>query len=192
MKNVLLVVMLLFFGAFTNAQSSYENRTVNILPQSKLTITGDTNINSFECVFDPTYLPKENRIQYITDDPGHTRFKNAVLSLNTSGFDCGSRAINNDFHKLIQSDRYPKILIELVEIRHQKKGSANAVVNITIAGTTKEHTFPVEFTEGTVTQINGILMLDIKDFHLEPPKKLFGMIVLKDDIEINFNLKVQL
>ena len=191
MKNVLLVVLVLFFGAFTNAQNSFQNKIIKILPQSKLKITGDTNIKDFECVFNMNSLKKENRLQYKVDDLSHIRFTNAFLSLNTTGFDCGSRAINSDFQKLIQSDKYPRILIELQEICIQKPGSANAVVNITIAGTKKEHTFPVEFTEGNVSNIKGVLMLDIKDFKLEPPKKLFGMIVVKDEIEINFDLVVQ-
>ncbi|MDT0685137.1 YceI family protein [Autumnicola psychrophila] len=191
MKNVLLIVTVLFFGAFTSAQNSFQNKTVKILPKSKLKITGDTNIKSFDCVFDMKFLQKEYPIEYITDEPNHVRFKNAVLGLNTKGFDCGNGPINSDFHKLIQSEKYPHILIELLEIRRQQEGSANAVVNITIAETRKEHTFPVEFSKGEVSNISGILMLDIKDFKLEPPKKLFGMIVVKDDIEINFNLKVK-
>lgn len=191
MKNVLLIAMVLFIGASTNAQNSFQNQTVKILPKSKLTITGDTNIKAFNCVFDMAFLQKEQHIQFIVDEPNHIRFKNAVLSLATKGFDCGSRPINNDFHKLIQSERHPQILIELLEVRQQSTGPANAVVNITIAGTRKEQTFPVEFTEGAVSNISGTLMLDIKDFNLEPPKKLFGMIVVKDDIEIEFNLAVQ-
>jgi hypothetical protein len=191
MKKVLLIIMLLFFSAFTYAQNNFQNKTVKILPKSELTITGDTNIKSFDCVFDMGYLQKEYPLHYIIDAPGHMRFKNALLSLDTRGFDCGSQPINNDFHKLIQSEKYPQILIELLEIRLQKPGFANAVVNITIAGTRKEHTFPVEFTEGGISNIKGILLLDIKDFKLEPPKKLFGMIVVKDEIEIDFNLVVQ-
>ncbi len=191
MKNVLLIVMVLFISAFTNAQNSFQNKTVKILPQSKLNITGDTNIKAFECVFDMNFLKKENQIKFLKDDPSHIRFKNAVLSLDTKGFDCGSRPINSDFHKLIQSDKYPQILIELLEVRLQEKGFANAVVNITIAGTRKEHTFPIKYSEGAVSRIDGILLLDIRDFNLEPPKKLFGMIVVKDEIKINFNLVVQ-
>ena len=190
MKYVLLVVMSLF-SAFTNAQGTFHNQTVKILPKSQLTITGDTNIKAFACIFDMSCLQKEHQIKYIVDDQKHIRFKNAILSLNTNGFDCGSRPINNDFHKLIQSEKYPQILIELMEVRQQNPRSFNAVVNITIAGTRKEHTFPVEFSEGAVSNIKGILMLDIKDFNLEPSKKLFGMIVVKDKIEIDFNLLVQ-
>ncbi|WP_424493066.1 YceI family protein [Salinimicrobium sp. GXAS 041] len=194
MKNVLLLV-LLFFSAFTNAQNSFQNKTIAVLPSSKLTIKGDTNIKAFDCDFDMQYLQKENNIKYIIDEPRHVRFKNAILTLNTNGFDCGSRAINKDFHKLIQSEKYPQILIELLEIRQQKTGTANAVVIITIAGTRKEHTFPVKFSNGDngdILNIEGTLLLDIKDFKLEPPRKLFGMIVVKDEIEILFDLQVKI
>ncbi len=191
MKNVVLLV-LLFFSAFTNAQNSFQNKTIAVLPSSKLTIKGDTNIKAFDCVFDMQYLQKENKIRYIVDEPGHVRFKNAILTLNTNGFDCGSRAINKDFHKLIQSERYPQILIELLEIRKQQTGKANAVANITIAGTRKEHTFPVKYVNAELLNIEGTLLLDIKDFKLEPPRKLFGMIVVKDEIEIMLDLEVKI
>lgn len=191
MKNVLLLV-LLFFSAFTNAQNNFQNKKVAVLPSSKLTIKGDTNIKAFDCVFDMGYLQKENNIQFIIDEPGHVHFKNAILVLNIKGFDCGSRAINNDFHKLIQSQKYPQILIELLEVRQQKAGTANAIVTITIAGTRNEHIFPVKFINGDILGIEGNLLLDIKDFKLEPPKKLFGMIVVKDKIEIMFDLKVKM
>lgn len=190
MKNALLLVMLMFLSAFTNAQEKYSNATIKILSESKLNITGDTNISPFTCVFDTGYLKKAQNINY-SGNRSNLKFKDAVLTLDTKGFDCGNRRINKDFHELIKSDRYPKIYLELKEIKMQPKDVAVAKALITIAGIQQEYDLPVTIVEGKVAHYTGKLKLDIRDFNLEPPKKLFGMIVVKDDIEINFNLVVQ-
>ena len=190
MKNVLLLVMLLFSGATTNAQDNFHDKTIRILPESKLNITGDTNISTFMCTFDIGYLKKVQKIRY-SGTESYLRFSNAVLVLNTQGFDCGNNRINKDFHDLIKSDRYPEIFLELNEIRIKENGKAIARAGITIAGIKKAYDLPVEIEKGEVSRYKGNLELDINDFKLEPPKKLFGMIVVKDEIEINFNLVVK-
>lgn len=190
MKNALLLVMLMFLSAFTNAQEKIENITIKILPESRLNITGDTNISAFTCVFDTGYLKKAQNIRY-SGNRSHLQFKDAILTLNTKGFDCGNRRINKDFHDLIKSDRYPEIYLELKEITMQPREVAIARALITIAGIQREYKLPVTIVDGKIAKYTGKLKLDIKDFNLEPPKKLFGMIVVKDDIEIDFNLVVQ-
>lgn len=190
MKNVLLLVMLLLSGAFTNAQDSFNDKTIKILPESKLNLTGDTNISAFECTFDTGYLKKGQKIKY-TGTESHLKFTDAILILNTQGFDCGNKRINKDFHDLIKSDRYPEIYLELTEIKVRENGHATARAGITIAGIRKFYDLPVEIEKGEIATYKGNLELDINDFGLEPPKKLFGMIVVKDEIEINFNLVVQ-
>lgn len=190
MKNVLLLVMLLFSGAFTNAQNNFHDKTITILPESKLNITGDTNISAFECTFDTGYLKKAQNLRYKGKD-SHLKFTDAVLTLNTQGFDCGNDRINKDFHDLIKSEQYPEIFLELSEIKITEDELAMATVSITIAGITKEYHLPVEIRKGDISVYKGNLELDINDFGLEPPKKLFGMIKVKDEIQINFDLVVK-
>ncbi len=190
MKNALLLVMLMFLSAFTNAQNSFHKKTIKFLPQSQLNITGDTNISAFECIFNTSYLKKEQVIQY-TGTNSYLRFTDAVLTLDTKAFDCGNKRINKDFHDLIKSDEHPEIFLELYEIKIRSNNFAIAKACITIAGKQKTYELPVEIIEGNVSHFKGKLKLNINDFGLEPPKKLFGMIVVKDDIEINFNLVVQ-
>ena len=190
MKKFMLTVILLMVCSL-NAQNTFHKKSVQVLPSSTLTITGDTNIKDFTCNFDVSYLNKPQVImaQKAAD---LISFQNAVLALNTKGFDCGSRAINKDFHDLIKSDRYPKILLDMkkVKLTSEKKGVAN--VDITIAGITRSYQIPVEIKNGLVSEFKGIMQLNINDFNLEAPKKLFGMIVVKDDIQINFDLKIKI
>ena len=56
----------------------------------------------------------------------------------------------------------------------------------------KIYDIPVEIqNHDKISTFKGTLELNINDFKLEPPTKLFGMIVVKDNIEINFDLKVK-
>ncbi len=184
------VFMLLFCVTFMNAQNDFQKKRIQVLPSSALTINGDTNINSFECTFNTRYLKESQNIFY-SQTNSTINFTGAILVLDTDGFDCGSKPINRDFHDLIKSDEYPEIHLELNKIKVHSATKSIATVCITIAGKQKYYDVPVNVKNGVTSQYQGVLKLDINDFDLEPPKKLFGIIKVKDDIQINFDLKVK-
>lgn len=186
----MLVFTLLITGAFSHAQNGFHEKRVTILPSSGLSITGDTNINKFQCVFNTAYLKEAQKIYYSRKD-SIMNFRSAILVLNTNGFDCGNKGINQDFHDLIKSDQYPEILLEINQVRLRTKEFGVAKICITMAGKQKYYDVPINIKDGTIAQFQGELELNIKDFNLEPPKKLFGIIVVKDEIEINFDLRVK-
>jgi hypothetical protein len=190
MKKLMPLIIMLFCGAFTNAQSNLKEKTVKVLPSSGLTITGDTNINKFTCVFDTSFLREPQAIGY-SDNGSVISFSNARLRLHTKGFDCGSRPINRDFKELIKADEYPEIVLELNKVNLKDRSSGIANICIKIAGKQKYYDVPVAIKTGEVAEFKGRMELNINDFGLKPPKKLFGIIVVKDDIQINFDLKVK-
>tara|TARA_Y100000815_G_C13115942_1_gene414973 strand:- start:123 stop:704 length:582 start_codon:yes stop_codon:yes gene_type:complete len=176
-------------GAFAFAQSSYTKKAVEVLKSSELNITGKTNVNTFTCRFNTDYLKPCQLISYC-DKNGIITFKNANLVLNAKGFDCGSKGINRDFQKLLKTDEYPEITLELIKATiHGDKLVAQ--VDITMAGKNKEYNVPVVVSEGDYQTFNGVLSLKLSDYELSLPTKLFGLIVIKDDIEINFNIAAQ-
>lgn len=190
MKTVLLYLLLLGFSALSYAQNGFQKKSIQILPESKLTITGDTNINEFLCAYNTSLIPQTGNMKF-TGNPEEIRFENAILKLDNKGFDCGNKAINKDFQTLIKSNEYPEIELELKELCFKTNNQAIALITISIAGKQKDYKVPVIIKENPVAQYAGKLKLDINDFNLIPPKKLFGLIVVKEDIEINFNLIVE-
>ncbi len=190
MRTLLLSFFFIFAFALGFAQSTSRNTSVSILPNSKLTITGDTNISDFTCAFDPTMIPSAKKVK-VTEKQDELLFENAILSLDNTGFDCGSKGINRDFHALIKTEEYPSIFLELKKLKIMTQKSAIADVLITIAGKKKNYKLPVEIIDGETPQYKGNLSLNINDYNLEPPKKMFGLIVVKEDIDINFNLNVE-
>lgn len=190
MKKLMLVLIFLSYGAFSHAQNGFHEKKVTVLPSSELSITGDTNINKFKCIFNTAYLQEAQEIYYSRKD-SIMNFRGAILVLDTNGFDCGNKGINQDFHDLIKSDQYPEILLEINQVKLRTKEFGVAKICITMAGKQKYYDVPINIKDGTIAQFQGELELNIKDFNLEPPKKLFGIIVVKDEIEINFDLKVK-
>lgn len=172
------------------AQNGSGSKSIGILPSSELSISGDTNINEFRCEFNTFYLEQCTEVVYHKSG-NHISFKNAVLTLRNEGFDCGSRGINKDFHALLNTARYPKITLELTGVTvENNRGKASVTINI--AGKENSYRVPIEIITSPMNRFTGRLKLDIRDFGLEPPKKLLGLIVIKEDIEIDFNLAVDL
>ena len=187
MNRFILHCLVFLFSLKGWTQNGFDSKSIEILQNSELSITGDTNISKFGCNFNTFYLEQCKNVVYHRN--GNTiNFKNAVLSLRNEGFDCGNKAINKDFNSLLQTKEYPKITLELTEINLYNVNRGNAFVKIIIAGKDKVYLVPVEIIAGPANRFIGKLKLDIRDFGLQPPKKLLGLIVIKEEIEINFDL----
>lgn len=186
-----LIYCFVFICGLQGFSQDFVSLSIQVLPSSELSISGDTNINQFECIFNTLYLEDCREVSYKRNGDAVT-FKNAVLSLKIEGFDCGNKAINKDFHSLLNTKEYPKITLELVEITITKDKGGKARVKITIAGKEKEYHFPVDIISTPLDRFIGKLKVDIRDFELGAPKKLFGLIVIKEEIEIDFDLVARL
>ncbi len=178
----------IIFLLFTLSLNGQHQVAVDLLDSSTLKINGKTNINSFECTFDSSKLQRTNKIR-IKPNGDKIEVKNAQLRLNHTNFDCGHRRINNDFKALIKSDEYPDIKIDLLEIHNIKDSEAAVKVKINIAGKSKNYNFPIEICNLEATEFQSRWVLNIRDFDLTPPKKAFGIIVIDEEIEIDFLLK---
>lgn len=190
MKKIVLLISIFSLFAFTS--SDVKRTSVMITPNSKLLIVGKTNVNSFNCRYDILKLQKPIPVFY-KKHHDKISFDNTVLVLDNVNFDCGGRGINADFHELLKTKTYPQIRIKLKEISEGKTNNKPVLahMDITIAGITKGYQMPVEVSNADAMQINGILNLNLSDFNLEAPKKALGLIVVKDEIEINFELAVK-
>ena len=189
MKTVLLFFLIIGCSA-SFSQNGFQKQSIQVLPESQLTITGDTNINTFLCNFNTAPILHNKNLRY-TVNKAEISFENAKLRLEDQGFDCGNKSINRDFQKLIQSDKYPEIILEIKKIYFETSNHAKAEVIISIAGKHKKYKIPVEIINSPTPRYKGNLQLNINDFELTPPKKIFGLIEVKEDIEINFNLIVE-
>jgi hypothetical protein len=186
MKSLFYIIGFLLLLSFT-VKEDYRHE-VKLTANSTLFIKGTSNVNTFTCNYNQAKLERKIPVEFRRK--GKTlHFKNVHMQLDNLGFDCGNRGINRDFHELLQTETYPKIDFHLLEV--DKSGSKpQAHVAIEIAGKKKKYTFPVEVNADS-TKIDGLLCLNITDFGLVPPRKMMGMIIVREDIEINFSFEIQ-
>lgn len=192
MKRFLFILPFLILVSFSKINTVKSSKTIRITSKSELQINGTSNVKDFTCEYEIRNLNKPIRIHY-EKEQDIIKFEKSVLILENNGFDCGGKGINKDFHGLLQSDIYPRISLTLKEInlKSHKKNMADALIDIEIAGLTKSYHMETTFRNEENWLISGKLKLNIKDFKLEAPKKMFGLVVVSDEIEISFKLVVE-
>lgn len=191
MKKIVFIIII--FLSFAFAKNVATNITsIIITPKSQLVIKGTTNVSKFKCRFNIEEINKPIPLSFVVKDDKLV-FEKASLVLDNSCFDCGSRAINKDFVNLLKSEKYPKIVLELKQIKKDLRTNniVHALIEIVIAGQSKSYFLPVELKGEKVLNVSGTLDLNICDFNLEAPKKALGLIVVSDIIKINFDLVVE-
>jgi|SRR5690606_5720734 len=192
MKNLLYLLGLFLTVAFTTVEFTKKSTHVVVENDSEVSISGNTNINSFNCCYNINKLDNPIPVHF------ESRNKNMVfdatyLELENECFDCGNKGINKDFNKLLKTEIYPKIKLKLKEIQKgtTKDESLTALVEISIANKINTYKIPVSVDQEQKLYVEGELRLKLEDFQLEPPKKALGLIVVKDEIKVIFKLNLK-
>jgi len=160
-----------------------------ILDESKLSIFGTSNVTDFQCL-NKEKFKVETLTHSLTIDNETVLVSGDTLKLQIDNFDCGRKGINKDFRKTLQSDEYPDIDISLLSFKTSSDLLEEVNIQISLAGTDKK--YKLEFTstyqeDGTI-KIEGEQKLAMTDFNIDPPKALFGLIKVRDELVIKFTL----
>lgn len=192
MKKILYIILFCFLGAFSAREALKTSLEVSVENDSEVSISGTTNVNAFSCCYNINKL-KEPIPVFFEASKGTMLFKSTVLELENECFDCGHKGINKDFNKLLKTELYPKIKLQLKEIQKSPKfeNTFFAKVDIQLANKVNGYEFPVTVTKNGNYLIVGELDLNLEDFNLDAPKKAFGLIVVHDEIKVHFSLHLK-
>lgn len=185
-KFLYIPVFLLFSAFGFKADKSI---TVVFKTNSTLHIQGKTNVSKFSCFFDFNFMKEGVRLSYEKQDKAII-FKNARIKIKNEGFNCGGKAINKDFHKLLKTEKYPEIIMSVKKVNLLNKAldSVQTQVEFTLNNITKEYTIQNYYCiDDQTMQFCGTVDLNIEDFELKPPKKILGIIKVKNVITIDYN-----
>lgn len=192
-KNLFLISL---FTLLCLSESSFAQKTMEveslILEGSKLSINGTSNVNDFECIYDDRF--ETDTLKHIVQvEEAIVVLDGDQLKLEIDSFDCGKRGINRDFRNTLKSKVYPNIQIELVKVVAQNEIPFEAEIMASLAGVTNRYILELVnlSIENEQTQFEGTLTLKMSDFNLSPPTALFGLIKVRDEIDVNFLLKIR-
>lgn len=190
MKTALLLFLMMITLPI-RAQEYQDVKYIDILPQSHILVRGDAKVTRFTCEFDLEHLKAPTAVQY---HRGNSRiiFNDTELLLENRGFDCGNRNRNEDFHEMVQTEQHPHMKLELKEVNFESDSKVIATAGITIAGEENIYRIPVRITPGETPRFQGTFQVNIRDFGLEPIKKILGLIVVQDIIEIELDLSIRM
>ena len=187
--------LLLLFFIVTNSLSAQTTVSVDLQKNSSLTINGSTNLLSFKLFQNGEKLSKKNLTVSTSRNQNKVLLSQNQLSLAVKNFSSENRIALNEFLKLIKSDIYPTLQVQLNYLDIQPASgksllsNGNAFVNITITGVTNHFSFPISvIREGDLYTVDGEKKMSIREFGLIPPVKMMGLVRVSEWITVNFHM----
>ena len=191
-KSVVLCLFLFSINISFSAQSTF---TVDLQKNSSITIHGTTNLLSFKLTQSGEKLTKRNFILTATESHNKIALSQNEQSIQVKDFTSENKMALRDFKKLVKADSYPSfhVKINYFEIDpntvNKDNAKANVTVDLTITGKTKQYIFPVKSTrDGDNYKLNGNKKINIRDFGLNPPVEMLGLIRVSEWINIDFDI----
>lgn len=190
MNLYILILQLLLVNLFSNPTA---DDVWLVSENSRLEITGATNVNTFQCLSvnyhgDDVMIEKTHREGY--------RTLHGEIVMKATGFDCRNAIMTKDFAKTVKADDFPVITIRFVDLSTEAFSAAERVltgqVEITLAGSCSMYpvSCSIRSESPKVRHLEGRRQFRFSDFGLEPPQKLFGAVQVKDEVWVDFHLKL--
>lgn len=175
---------------FTGAQN--KSNTVfqlNVLSNSSITINGRSNVNRFSCV---ACSPSKFEPIQGTQGRGKSISLKGSITVPVKNFDCKNRMLNSDLNKTLKAEQYPTMTIRFIDVERMPNTDTdrlNGTVQIELAGKRRLFTIPYTInSSGKTIRLEGNRSFTFSDFDLSPPKKIAGMVKVKDEFNVNFTL----
>ncbi|MCW3159704.1 YceI family protein [Chryseobacterium oryctis] len=163
-----LTYILVFLGILASAQENY------------IQINGSTNVNNFKCVNKTfkstigTHIIAEKQLP--------------SLALKVEDFDCKNKIMTSDFQKTLLAEKYPYLNIKFLSI-DKNDTVYNAKIEVKMIDKSKTYNVAFCLENG---KLIGKRTVKFSDFNIKTPKKMGGMIVVKDDLNLEFALSANL
>jgi hypothetical protein len=205
MRNLVAIFSVFSIIGLTNGNSmgTDENPerdfiSYSVKQNSWLSLSGTTNVNSFEC----RSLVEDTNGQILVnviDDGNSLSFSDAGIVLSVKSFDCKNQMITRDMHKALGGTHDSQIEIKLLDVVsggmnwYAVNGKAMTGVTITLNGISVNREIDISWqrTGGFEYQFGGTAELFMSEFEIDPPSPAFGMVKVDDKITVNFNYNVQ-
>ncbi len=201
MKNVWILIVYLLTSSFVLPDEDGRDYLIHRLivqKNSKLMISGKTNVNSFQCSI-PNYSGSDTLVLREGGRSRAPQFIKGSVALQASLFNCGMAVMTHDLMNTIKEKEHPNIVINFISFErlpkyNVKEEEFKGVMTISLAGTSKK--FDVNCVISTdpsgLINLSGGREFLFSDFNIEPPQKMMGMIKTREELNVNFNLVLRL
>jgi len=164
--------------------------------QCVLKVIGSTNINKFSCTILEYVQPDTLTVIKISKQQ-RIKMTGSIL-LNVQNFDCKNAMMTNDLRKTLKAKQYPKLKITFEDLSeypdpNDLKAKITGRVTIHLAGVIKQYDidYHYKFSADHNICLIGNKELNFSDFHIDPPKRLGGMIKTNNSLNVEFTLNLK-
>lgn len=180
------VTLVLFCSGFSSDDDAWV-----IDSESRLTIHGATNVNTFSCKLN-SYTGHDT-LRYLNNQKAsRLEFTTNTMTIPIRNFNCGAPQISKDFHKTLKSEQYPQLEINFISLQNNALDHVsvvNGIVDITLAGATTRYCirFALDASNETIL-LSGTQRVNFSDFKLQAPQKFKGLIRVHEVLNVEFHL----
>lgn len=181
MQKLIIIIALGLFSSMSLIGQEYL-----VVMRKTVLIKGKTSFGRFSC----TYQNEHDQ-----DTVSFSKTPNAEslmdLSIPVASFDCGNRMLERDFGKTLRYEEFPSIEVQLDDFKRiGNQYFGDIWVQLTGKEMKLEHVPFKLMTNETGELLYSEITLSLDYFELTPPKKLFGLIKVQDELVIELSLKL--
>jgi hypothetical protein len=192
MKNAVLYFLLLTHFSLFAQPLIKRDKTENHYQLSNILIEGETNINGFAFSFNNSKItinPTTEKLDKASQSNDIIEFFIPVRAFRGSNY-----LMEGDFRDLLKANEYPMVKVGI------EKKNLNSIVSetnnskiyfyLTIAGVTKliSGEYLINLCNKDEIILQGTSNVKLTDFCIVPPKKMLGVLQVKDVIFIKFDI----
>jgi hypothetical protein len=153
-----------------------------------LKIKGSTNINKFDFSYSNHQSEAQRIFEPVLRDDKIVELRIPVCYLETD-----NKLMQKDFYDLLEADKHPYIKIQIEEqkvLRALESSTQRLEFRVTLAGVTKYLTFDLTSirTGENTWFLESKKSVMLKQFDLQPPKKLGGLVRVDQKVIVNFGM----
>lgn len=154
------------------------------IKDSFIIINGTTNVNSFKCVNDDFH----QLIPLSLENSPKNKFSETSINLIVKDFDCKNKMMTSDFRNTLNEEKYPFLNVTFLTLEKIADNKFRGFVQVKMMNKLKK--YYIDFSLEN-SKLVGNKKLKFSDFGIVPPKKLGGLIAVKDSLDLAFSLKIK-
>jgi hypothetical protein len=168
-----------------------------ILPESSILLRGHSNVNKFTFTYEKALKLGSSSIKATTTNKNILNIKNAKLDAEVTAFSSGSNLMDRDYRNMMNYRAHPHISLALHQINFIKNysddsGTAQALVNITIAGEKRLDTIQFNYSKVKgIYRCSSSHQISLRDYKIKPLKKNDGAYFLERSIDCRHDYLLQ-
>ncbi len=190
LKTILVILLPLLMAAAVNPGAQTVRWAVQA--NSNLQVQGSSNVNRFTCSINSIGACDTLNANGTAGGPVALR---GCIKMNVMSFDCHNGLIQKDLRKTLKAEEYPKMTIRFLSLKKmpgltRQPETISGWVEVELAGAKKVMEINYGFQTNAAGHIllNGARKFCFSDFSLEPPRKMAGLVKIRDEFDVQFQL----